>query len=164
MLCSVVTMVKYLPFLSKQRPTASDEFIPKVNILFIILFPIKLADAINTEVFLGKHSRTGITTMMARVSHKCRESRVRAPDCDSASAGCWVCEWDETWDTGPVAGRPGQSAHEVLQWRTNSWEIEKLTTRPLKVRKVQFMIIANSWQPSDTDCLLAEACKKTIRC
>ena len=86
-----MTIVNYLPFLSQEKPTAPDEFIPKVNILFTITFPIKLADAINTEVFLGKHSRTGVTTMMARVSHKCRESRARAPDCDSASAGCRVC-------------------------------------------------------------------------
>ena len=50
--------LKYLPFLSQEKPIAPDEFIPKVNILFTITFPIKLADAINTEVFLGKHYRS----------------------------------------------------------------------------------------------------------
>ena len=63
-------MVKYLPFLCQQKPTASDEFIPKVNNLFTRIFSLKLDDAINIELFLRKHSRTsGVTTMMARVSH-----------------------------------------------------------------------------------------------
>ena len=60
---------KISSFSFQQKPTTSDEFIPKVNNLFTLIFSLELDDAINTELFLRKHSRTGVTTMMARVSH-----------------------------------------------------------------------------------------------